>query len=312
MLEPQLLIHFLHVVDTGSLSAASRVAHLSQPALSRQIQQLERELGTELFDRTGRGMRPTLDGKRLEARVRPLLRQLDGLSREFSQAPISGPVSLAVSPSIGMAWTAAQVDAFRRRYSEAELRVSVALSGPMGGAVERGKFDLGLLYSPVHGRHLVTAELWKEQTYLLTPTRSPFARRRHISCREALSAPLLVPSSEHGIRALLEEKSRELGQPLNWALQVDSMQLSFELVRLGVGHLVLTERALSDLGAQGLVALPIRRPSLQRTAQLVSTETALLRPVVRALWEALLEDAQRSGGTSGRAGALRRGGVLSK
>ncbi len=286
MPHPDHLRNFLHVVELGSLSRAAKVAHITQPALSRQMKMLEEELGCELFDRTGRGMLPTLEARRLEIRVRPLLNQFDSLHREFSHAPISGPVTMAVSPSVGMAWTAQVVQAFRRQFPLVDLRLVVTLSGSMGEAIFKGKFDLGVLHSPAAAnRRLEIADLWSEEAYFVCQKTHEQAGAASVLFRNILKEPLILPSSQHGIRALLDEQARAVNQTVMVALEVDSVQLGLELVRQGAGNMVLTERALSDLAARQLIAVPIRRPTLIRTAQLVASEASLLRSPVRALWE---------------------------
>lgn len=285
MLDQEQLENFLHVVELGSLSRAAERAHITQPALSRQIRLLEEGVGCQLFERTGRGMLPTVQGRRLEARARPLLAQLASLQDEFKDAPIAGPLTFAVTPSVGMAWTAHLISLFRERHPLVELRVAVTLSGQMGEAVLRGKFDLGVLYSPAGNPHLETKELWREDVYFLCRKDHPFACKKAISLKRVLSSKLILPSSQLGIRSLLEERARGLGAIVDSEIEIDSVQLAMELVSQNQGHLLLTERALFDIQARNLVALPIRRPTLTRSAELVTSEGALRRPAVRALWE---------------------------
>ncbi len=288
MLDPEHLKNFLHVVDTGSLRGAATLAHVTQPALSRQMGLLEDEVGAQLFERTGRGMLPTVDGRRLEQRARPLLRELEGLSRDFSNAAIAGPLSIAVTPSIGMAWVARLVDSFQKLYPDATLRLKVVLSGVMGEALAQGKFDLGLLYSPVEHPSVVTHELWEESAYLVQK-RSRKCRPETVTMGEVLDRPLILPTSQYGIRSLLEKEARQRGRGLLPVIEVDSVQLAVALVRQGVGEFVMTERALPDLKSREIQAIRITRPRLFRAAQLASTEASLLRGVVRAFWEHTLE-----------------------
>jgi len=294
VLNQEHLENFLLVVELGSLSRAARRAHLTQPALSRQMKLLEDEVGCQLFERTGRGMLPTLQGRRLEARARPLLAQLSGLRDEFRDAPLAGPLTFGVTPSVGMTWTAGLVSRFCKRYPQVELRVAVALSGASGEALESGKFDLGVLYSPAGGAQLVKTELWREEVRFLCQKQHPLASKKSISLKQALSASLILPSSQLGIRALLEEHARTLGMRVESAFRIDSVQLAMELVRQGHGQLLLTERALFDVQSKNLVAVAIRRPNLMRAAELAATEAALRRPVVRAFWEFVLEQQRAS------------------
>lgn len=249
---------------------------------------LEEEMGVRLFERTGRGMLPTLDARRLEQRTRPLLKQLDSLAQEFDKAQVAGPVAIAVTPSIGMAWMARVVESFQKKYPAAELRLAVALSGAMGEAIVQGKYDIGLLYSPVEHPGLTTTELWEEAAYLLQRKRRGRAVRT-ITLDEVLGRRLILPSSQYGLRALLEREARARGRELRPILEVDSVQLSVALVRQGVGDFIITERAVQDVKVGAIEALRISRPPLTRVAELASTEASLRRPVVRAFWEFIVD-----------------------
>jgi DNA-binding transcriptional LysR family regulator len=155
----------------------------------------------------------------------------------------------------------------------------------MSEAVASGRYDLGVLYSPLPAIVLTTKALWREETYFICHRSDERAQAQSVGCRHVLQSPLILPSSPHGIRALLEEQAREHSTPLNTAVEVDSLQLAMELVRQGAGNMVLTERALPDLAARQLVAVPIRRPTLVRAAHLAASEAALQRPAVQAMWE---------------------------
>lgn len=289
MLDPEHLRNFLHVIDAGSLSGAAARAHITQPALSRQIGLLEEGVGVRLFERTGRGMLVTLDGRRLEQRARPLLNQLDSLARDFAKGEIAGPLTIAVTPSIGMAWMARLVDSFQKKYPAARLRLAVALSGAMGEAIVQGKYDLGLLYSPVDHPGLTTTELWEEAAYLLQKKKRGRCQTT-ITMEEVLGRALILPSSQYGLRALLEREASTRGRTLRPVLEVDSVQLSVALARQGVGDFILTERAASDVKTGSIERLRIVRPRLTRVAELASTESSLRRPVVRAFWEFIVEE----------------------
>src|SRR5690606_28381211 len=122
----------------------------------------------------------------------------------------------------------------------------------------------------------------------------PLACRKSIGLKQALAERLILPSSQFGIRALLEQHAATLGATVQTAFEIDSVQLAMELVRQGRGQVLLTERALSDVQARNLVAVRMRRPTLFRAAELVASEGALRRPAVRAFWEFVRGSATRT------------------
>jgi LysR family nitrogen assimilation transcriptional regulator len=188
-----------------------------------------------------------------------------------------------------MDWMARRVESFQKKHPAAQLRLVVVLSGVMGEGIAQGKYDLGLLYSPVDHPGIVTAELWEETAYLMQKKRRGRSQRT-ICMDEVLGRPLILPSSQYGLRALLEREASVRGRTLRPVLEVDSVQLSVALVRNGVGDFVMTERAVADVKTRAIEPLRIVRPALTRVAQIASTDVTLQRPVVRAFWEFLVEE----------------------
>jgi LysR family nitrogen assimilation transcriptional regulator len=158
----------------------------------------------------------------------------------------------------------------------------------MGEALVQGKYDLGLLYSPVGHPGLTTVELWEEPAYLLQKKKRGRAQKT-ITMDEVLRRRLIVPSSQFGLRAILEREATARGTRLCPVLEVDSIQLSMALVRQGVGDFIMTERAVRDVKSGSIAPLRIVRPTLSRVAEIASTEASLRRPVVRAFWEFVQE-----------------------
>src|SRR5690606_8541270 len=113
MIDSDQLQAFLLVFDTGSLTRAATRAHITQPALGRKVHLLEEELGVRLFERNAHGMSPTLEGLKLESRARPLIEQLQQLKHFIAKDEVTGPVTLAVTPSIGMNWVATMMEQFK-------------------------------------------------------------------------------------------------------------------------------------------------------------------------------------------------------
>ena len=127
------LSYFVAVVDTGSISAASRQVHIAQPALTRQIRLLEEDLGTRLLERHPRGVSPTVAGKALYSEAMQLLDTRSRMRTKLSELGqgVIGKVSLGVTvthlwvPEISML-----LRHYRDRYRKVAFEVFPLLSGP--------------------------------------------------------------------------------------------------------------------------------------------------------------------------------------
>lgn len=146
---------FLQIIDSGSMSAAARAVHLTQPALSRTLAQLEGELGTALFDRRGRGLVLTAAGRALEPKARTLLDEAERVAREVSRAaerdyadlwlgtidsaatylmPELVPTLYTTYPGLAVRFHTARSGALLEKIRKAELDLAiVAHSGPPAG-----------------------------------------------------------------------------------------------------------------------------------------------------------------------------------
>lgn len=294
-LDTHRLRSFLHVVELGSLSAAARRAHLSQPALSRHVQQLEEDMGVALFERTGRGMRVTDAGALLAERARPLLTQLEQLASEVAaQAEVvTGSVSLAVPPSVGMALPADVIEVFREAHPKVALRVVVALSGAIHDALVRGSLDLGILYQPVRSPAVRTEALWRESLWCVGGP-GEFEKGSALRLRGVLAEPLILPAPRHGLRAFVEGHAARLGAGVDVPVEADSLQLLLELVRRGAGRTLLPARAFADeLAAGRLSAARVTHPALERKTLLAWSAERHMSRAGRALAEVVRGRARR-------------------
>ena len=124
------LEYFVHVAELGSFTRAAEHLSIAQPALSRQVRQLEIELRQNLLTRNGRGVAPTDAGRRLLEHGRGILHQVARAREDLEEmrgAPL-GHVTLGVPPTVGRLVTATLVEEFRQRFPKATLGIVEGLS----------------------------------------------------------------------------------------------------------------------------------------------------------------------------------------
>ena len=262
---------FVEVVNSGSLSRAAATMHLTQPALSRRIQQLETALAVRLFRRTGRGMTPTDAGLQLAGRARTLLAEFDRLGDGLATAETEarGIVRIGFPPSFGNSSTVDLFERFVRRHRRVELRLTVALSGAVTEGLQRQELDLGVLYSAVRTTRLKTEPLHREALWLVGPRAAKLSSSRPLRFRDVAAYPLILPTPRHGLRSLVESAAAQHGLSIQVVLEVDSLRLMTDFVARGVGFSLLPIETISaELATRRLTATPVRRPTLRRQALL--------------------------------------------
>lgn len=143
------LSYFAAVVETGSISAASRQVHVAQPALTRQIRLLEEELGTRLLERHARGAYPTVAGRVLFEEALQLLDTRTRIRTRLASLGqgLTGKVSLGVTVThLWVPEVAALLGRYRHHYKRVAFEVSPLLSGPQLERLREGTLDAGILY----------------------------------------------------------------------------------------------------------------------------------------------------------------------
>ncbi|CAG9243866.1 LysR family transcriptional regulator [Paraburkholderia caribensis] len=248
---------------------AAAVLHIAQPALSRQIQLLESELGVQLVERHSRGASLTREGELLLDRATFLLRYVEQIRVDIldvSGKP-RGPVALGLPPALASVLVPPLMRVLTERYPEVRLRVIENFSPALSAALEQGAIDVAVLSGPVSATPLIHAELLLTERLcvigLASDSRLP---RDSISVSELRGMPLILTSLQSsGIRLALERATSKVDVELNVVVEVESVGVATQLIEDGVGwtvHFAAPIRAEIERGA--LRAVPIRGVSLDR------------------------------------------------
>src|SRR3990167_4268759 len=141
---------FLAVAESGSFSRAAEKIFLTQPAISKRIAALERQIGARLFDRIGRGIRLTEAGEALLSRARTVLKDLEDIKRGIANlsGTIAGELSLATSHHIGLRRLPGPLKRFHETYPQVRLNLHFMDSEKACTAVAKGDLELAVVTLP--------------------------------------------------------------------------------------------------------------------------------------------------------------------
>lgn len=219
------LRYFIAVCEHGGFSRASSSIGVAQPALTRQIKLLEKEIGLPLFNRTGRGAEPTDEGRYLLARSREHLEGLDGLMRELRQrssAP-SGHVVLGICPTIAPIFLDDLLHFARESHPNLTVSVIEAYGGDLDTMMRRDEIDLALTYNPQKPNDVDVTDLFSERLAVVTSGEvrgDPGPR----TLPEIAAMRLVLPTRIHALRGIIEGVSRRRGLMLEPELELDSLE----------------------------------------------------------------------------------------
>jgi len=268
----QALEYFVEVSQAGGFSTASAVIKVSQPTLSRHIKQLEDELGTRLFSRTGHGVMLTEAGETLLLRARPLLTKARQVRAEVADSGTSPSESvvLGLAPAAGRILNVPVATRFLRDVPNGKLRIVECFTGFVQEWITSGRLDIGIVYEEGAQSPLESELLWDERFYLLGPPDAPWRGQPQIEFSEVGGIPLVLPSAPNGLRLKVDRMAAERHVPLNAILDIDGLNTLLDLVRRGVASTILTMPALHNYpAADQLSVAPIVNPIISSTAILI-------------------------------------------
>jgi len=263
------LEYFVRVAELGSFTRAAVALNVAQPALSRQVRQLEVELRQNLLIRNGRGATPTEAGKLLLEHGRGILHQVERAREELGRVrgALAGRVAIGLPPSVAKAMAVPLIREFRKRMPDATLSISEGLSVGMHEALATGRLDIALLYNASPSPDIELAPLLEEPLFLVqhhTGKAPPAARTRPVPLREVASLPLVIPSRPNAIRMLVETEMANLGCRPQVALEIDGVAAILDLVEDGAGNAVLSRNAVATSARPQAFSLrPISSPTLR-------------------------------------------------
>jgi len=234
------LKYFVRIVEAGSISRASLSLHVAQPALSKQVNQLEDELGVKLLARSVRGVVPTEAGLAVFQHAQAVLKQIEATPSIASQAGggVAGPVA------IGLPWTIASMlglSLFREVVESlpaVRLEITEGPSAAISQMLSQGKLDVAVVFSSAACKALHVKPLVSESLLLVGAAGSlPGGKLRTLE--QAARLPLLLMSRPNGIREELERIWLEMAITPNVVADVNAPRLLVEGVQAGLGYGIL-------------------------------------------------------------------------
>ncbi len=283
------LQYFLEVSELESVTRASDRLHIAQPALSRHMHALERDLGVRLFEREGRGISLTNAGLVFRDRVRSVLRELDRAQLEvkaLSRSP-GGRVDFGMPFSVSQALTRTLVQHTNAELPGITLRVIDGWTGFIIEWLLRGRLDLGIIYDHTLKSDILRTEpLAAEEHFLICAPSDKLAGRKSITLSEVSRLALALPSHEHGLRIAVEQFMQEIGITLHVHTELELIVGLKQFAASGEIYTILPRGEMADDLAAGKVkAVRIVEPTVYRTLFLAWSSERPNRPQMRAVLE---------------------------
>jgi len=283
------LEYFRHVAELGSFTRAASFLSVVQPALSRQVRQLEVELGQNLFERNGRGVVLTDAGSRLLEHTRGILTQVGRARQELEDQRNgdSGHFALGLPPSLGSSVTVPLVKAFAKSLPNARLATVEGLSAYILEWLNVGRVDCALVYNATASATVDLQPLLDDQLFLIAPL-EPGPAAKSISVADLADYPLIIPSRPHAMRMAVENALASVDRKIRVAHEIECIPAVIDLVRQGHGYGVLPLNAVKATQWSNAVLLKtIGRPVLKISLSIATSAQRPRSPLMRKAIEVI-------------------------
>ena len=257
----------LAIAETGSLTKAAELLHVVQPALSRQLKQLEEELGAPLFERNRLGMVLTVPGRHFVDQVRVSLKGLNQAKADIGAAAanLMGSVAVGMLPGLAAALAGPLVASLRRQYPDLKVRIATGFSDFLQDGLEDGKLDICLMGDYLQSEMLLTSPVFREPIYVVGLPGCGLSQSQPVTLAEVAKRPMVVPEAQ-SLRNAIDRACTIIGVNLNLVAESDSTAVILDLVERGVGYTILPVMPITPMLKAGrIVGAPIVSPHLRRT-----------------------------------------------
>jgi LysR family transcriptional regulator, nitrogen assimilation regulatory protein len=272
---------FVAAYEEGSFSKAAQREHCTQPGLSLYIQCLESMLSHRLFDRKARGVTPTAAGRHFYACCVDILRVI-GTSKQRMldmAGSVATQINIGVSPTLTAGVLPWMLPDYLASHPYVDIRLAEAYGGTLTDWVVSGEVEAAIATRPPAHLGLETSHFFRDRLMLVTrPDRSGKKRRPvHRSVNDLAKLNLILPSSKHSLRQVVDAVVRIGAAGSGRIMEMDGMLGTLELVQKSDWATIVAGTAVLDAVKQGrLVAEEIYGPELWLDFYLVRTKNAVL------------------------------------
>ncbi|MFE1295958.1 LysR family transcriptional regulator [Streptomyces sp. NPDC058731] len=283
-MEIRQLRHFMAVVTEGSFTAAARAELIVQSALSTSIRSLERELGADLFERTGRRVVLTEAGRALLPQARALLAGTEAARDAVAAVTglATGRVSVGTIQTLTCVDLPAELASFHQQFPGVQVSVRDAPVGELTDALRAGELDLAFLAPDARevpeGLHGYAT--WQEELVLITAPGHPLARAGRTLIKDLADEPFVDFRAGTGLETAVRRLAAHCGLQRRITCDVTQIGLLVDLVRAGIG-VAFVPRAIGERA--GLPCVRVRQPEPGRTVVLAGRGPAPRNPAAAAL-----------------------------
>jgi DNA-binding transcriptional LysR family regulator len=249
---------FCTVAETKSFSKTSEIIHLTQPAVSLQIQALEELYETKLFDRSSSSVTLTPSGDILYKYAKEILSVYAKADKDIGEITglIKGSISIGASTTMGNYLLPSVICEFKKQYPKMKIHLLVGNTKRVVELLNAGNIDMGLVEGETTKYKIITEKLLTDELVLIIPSQHPWSKKREVSMLEIMKEPLIFREEGSGTRQVIEKNLSKRGistQSMKISTVLGSTEAIKDAVENGVGVAIVSKWAVRRENRYGAI-----------------------------------------------------------
>ncbi|MGX9291533.1 LysR family transcriptional regulator [Bacillus sp. A015] len=280
-MELRQLRYFVEVADREHVSEAAENLHVAQSAISRQIANLEEELGVALFEREGRNIKLTKIGRQFLDHVRTALKAIDYAKEQIDEYldPHKGTVNIGFPTSLASQVLPSVISAFKQEYPEVDFLLRQGSYKFLIEAVKNRDIDLAFLGPvPTNDPQIEGNILFSESIYALLPFSHPFSGQRSIHLSDLRKDHFVLFPEGYVLRQIAVDACKQAGYEPTISSEGEDLDAIKGLVSADMGVTLLPESAFYETTPRFTVKIPIDFPQVRRTVGIIASKSREMSP----------------------------------
>jgi len=285
-MDTQNLKAFLLVAEAGSFSLAAQKLHLTQPAISKRVAQLEEQLNVSLFDRIGRTVNLTEAGQALLPHARAVQLELQAAEQSVRDlaGEIQGRLRLATSHHIGLHRLPPILSYFNKTFPQVQIDIEFLDSEQAYDLTLRGEVELAVVtLAPVEVANVITHPIWPDPLDFMVQEGHELTKRKGLDLKELSKHPAILPGLNTYTGQIVKGLFDRRNLPIQIAIATNYLETIRMMASVGLGWTVLPRSMLDE----SLATLPIRDARLTRSLGAVHHRSRSLSRAAKAFIDAL-------------------------
>lgn len=292
-----------------SFTKAAETLHMTQPAVTFQIRQLEEHFNTRLFDRTHNRISLTVAGERVYTyadEILSLYSEMNSRVRELT-GDVGGILIIGASTTIAEYVLPSLLAEFQARHKDVKIRLSVSNSLGIVHMVENNTVDVGIVEAPVANKNLAVEVCWHDKLVLICPPNHGLANKPVANVQDIVELPFIAREEGSGTREVISDYLQHNGiqwHDLNVSMEFGSPESVKSAVESGLGVSIVSQATVvKELKLGTLKALPLE-PALERPFSFVHQRQKFRLRAVEEFMAFTREQCEKqTGRKAGRTGA---------